>query len=475
MSFLKRYLMAAVGLMLTAVAVAGPYEDGRRLYLSHRYEAAIEKLTTALRRAPRDGNANYYMGASLSALGRHKEALPYLKKAAASDVLEAYPLLVAADIDCYNPEQASTHLEAWRSLLNSKHKQVPAKYHELATRVMNMKNMLARVEKIQILDSLVVPAGDFFAAYRLSAPAGRILPPQAVRRYGSGIEGEHLSVAFMPENRTEILWSQADSSGIYNLYGAGILDDGTPDHPGPLDSNLSLKGNAAFPFLLPDGATLYYASDGEGSLGGYDIFMTRRETGDEGDTYFQPQNLGMPYNSPYDDYMLAIDEYSGLGWFATDRNQIPDSVTVYVFAPSEMRVNVSPSDPHLKELAQLSDISLTRTPGVDYSEMLAGRLAQTDGAASMQYASFSLDIGGITYLSLSDFRNNAARSAMVEYLGAEATLKRHLANEQSLRERYRRGDRTVAMAILESEEQTAAQRVQLRQLRNAVIRAEQTR
>ena len=94
---------------------------------------------------------------------------------------------------------------------------------------------------------------------------------------------------------------------------------------------------------MPDGVTLYFANNGENSLGGYDIFMTRRSDGDgEGKEYFQPQNVGMPYNSPFNDFMMAIDEASGLGWWATDRNQIPGKVTVYVFIPSQMRVNVEP-------------------------------------------------------------------------------------------------------------------------------------
>jgi hypothetical protein len=34
-------------------------------------------------------------------------------------------------------------------------------------------------------------------------------------------------------------------------------------------------GNDNYPFMAPDGTTFYFASDGEGSIGGYDIFVTR--------------------------------------------------------------------------------------------------------------------------------------------------------------------------------------------------------
>ena len=54
------------------------------------------------------------------------------------------------------------------------------------------------------------------------------------------------------------------------LYSRIRLLDGWSE-PESLTS-LNEQGNVNYPFLMSDGITLYYASDGEGSLGGYDIF-----------------------------------------------------------------------------------------------------------------------------------------------------------------------------------------------------------
>ena len=97
-------------------------------------------------------------------------------------------------------------------------------------------------------------------------------------------------------------------------------------------------GNDDFPFLLSDGTTLYFASDGEGSIGGYDIFVSRMNT--EDGCFLRPDNLGMPFNSPANDYMMAINEVANLGWFASDRNQPQGKVCVYVFVPNDKRVKV---------------------------------------------------------------------------------------------------------------------------------------
>lgn len=465
----KRNTMTALLLTMAMSLTAGLLEQGKQQYSDGDYEAAAETLRAAVRRTPRDGNANYYLGLTLTALGNNAEARTYLEKAAGRGITDAYLLLVEQDIASYDPDAASEHLEAWRTRLKRNRKSAPEQMETLASRVVKMRNMLVRVEQIEVVDSMDVPSKDFFAAYRLSSSAGRILPPLSVSRLIGHGDSEHTGVAFVPQSHSEMLWSEADSSGVMQLYSAGILDDGTPEPSVLIDSSLSEGGSAAYPFLMPDGMTLYFANDGENSLGGYDIFMTRREHTGDGYTYYQPQNMGMPYNSPYNDYLLALDEESGLGWFASDRSQKPDTVTVYVFIPSDIRVNVDVDDPNLISLAKLSDISLTQKEGVDY----AGKIAADSNNDEDTAASFMLDMGnGRIYTTLSDFRQPAARSAMIEYIGAQTELERQLQKEQVLRDRWRTGDHSVKADILDSERHTDYLRKNLKRLRNAVITAE---
>ena len=78
--------------------------------------------------------------------------------------------------------------------------------------------------------------------------------------------------------------------------------------------------------------------------------------------FLQPQNLGMPYNSPFDDYLLAVDELNGVGWWATDRKQLGDSLTVFLFKVNDLRRNYSPEDENLTAFARVDDIILTQIP-----------------------------------------------------------------------------------------------------------------
>lgn len=470
-----RHIFAIALTASCLVAFAAPIDDAKQLYADGNYSAAIEQLQALLKKSPRDGNVNYYLGASLMAVGRSDEALKPLQQAQSRGVADASRLLAQYAIDRYDVDQAEKELDKWEEQLKKNRKSIPDEHAEMSSRIVQLSNMMDRVEKIEIIDSISCDAATFFEAYRLSNEAGRILPGDAVRRIGAGSDAASLSAAYLPESRTEVLWAQKGDEGNYELYGADILDDGTIGHPVPLGANLSEGGNALFPFLMPDGVTLYFANDGENSLGGYDIFMTRRTDGDNGPEYFQPQNIGMPYNSPANDYMLAIDEASGLGWWATDRNAEPDKVTVYVFIPSEVRVNASPDDPNLHELARLSDIKLTQKPGTDYKEMLSSRLPEQSDNENSASASpkFAIDNGnGIVYTSLSDFKNERARSAMLEALGMEVELRKHLAGEEALRERWRKGDRSVSTDILESEAHSAQLRQRIADSRNNAVRLE---
>lgn len=80
--------------------------------------------------------------------------------------------------------------------------------------------------------------------------------------------------------------------------------------------NLGATVNTAFdedaPYFHPDGKTLYYSSNGPGSMGGFDIFVT--EFADQDKTaWLEPLNMGSPVNTPDDDiyFVLALDGKSG--------------------------------------------------------------------------------------------------------------------------------------------------------------------
>lgn len=68
-------------------------------------------------------------------------------------------------------------------------------------------------------------------------------------------------------------------------------------------------------YLHIDGETMYLASKGHESLGGYDIFVSKKEKG----IWSTPQNLGYPINTPYDDFFFASTANGKFAYISSNR------------------------------------------------------------------------------------------------------------------------------------------------------------
>ncbi len=201
-----------------SVASAGPIDQARQLYNDGDYEAVVEKMRPVVKRSPRDGNANYFLGASLYALGQLDEAVKPLETAEGRGVADAARILAIMALDRYDASDASKHIDAWAAALTKSKKPKSEEFEFISRRAIQLGNMLDRVECIEVIDSINVDSATFFEVYRLSSAAGSLLPPDAVSRLGAGGDANELSVAYMPENRSELLWAAADTSGCFNLW-----------------------------------------------------------------------------------------------------------------------------------------------------------------------------------------------------------------------------------------------------------------
>lgn len=84
--------------------------------------------------------------------------------------------------------------------------------------------------------------------------------------------------------------------------------------PVNLGTNINSGGNDVFPYIHPDG-TLYYASDGKGGAGGYDMFYSS----ETGDTWEKALPMPFPFNTSFDDFGLIVDLEGKNGYFTSNR------------------------------------------------------------------------------------------------------------------------------------------------------------
>jgi outer membrane protein OmpA-like peptidoglycan-associated protein len=84
--------------------------------------------------------------------------------------------------------------------------------------------------------------------------------------------------------------------------------------PVNLGSAINTREDESFPYLAND-TTLYFSSNGHGTLGGLDIYVTYKRNGEFG----KPINLGSPMNSRFDDFSLVCDSLGRYGFIASNR------------------------------------------------------------------------------------------------------------------------------------------------------------
>ena len=231
--------------------------------------------------------------------------------------------------------------------------------------------MLSGTERITIIDSMVVDADAFLSAYRLSVGCGTLAPlasiaPTLVRNSTQGA-----MPAFLNDFGDRMVFADTDSAGLTKLYECFTSAAGM-ERPVRLTGMGSDDDDQAYPYLLSDGVTLYFAAQGEESLGGYDIFVTRRMSATG--PFVKAENVGMPFNSPANDYMMVIDEQARIGWFVSDRRQPAGKVCIYRFVPNDVRQTLSPdtdSADAIRQQARITSIAACCADATERNEALA--------------------------------------------------------------------------------------------------------
>lgn len=75
--------------------------------------------------------------------------------------------------------------------------------------------------------------------------------------------------------------------------------------PEKMGDEINTAYNEDAPQLWHDGKTLFFSSEGHGSIGGYDIFMSYRN--DPKQKFSKPESIGYPLNTLYDDIGIALN------------------------------------------------------------------------------------------------------------------------------------------------------------------------
>ncbi len=423
------YYMLFLLLLLAGNVSAQNRNTARKLFQQGEYAKAKPMFKKLLKKSPKDAECNYWYAACCLETGDTVNVQPMLEYAASRKISNAYRYLgdfhasslnYPAAMKCYTDFIDMTKVDSLRE-----------KYRERLSEITRLNRMVMQCKKVCIIDSFVVDKQNFLSVYNLGNEAGTVAT-QAAFFDDNSLEG-HI---YCSERGMDICFSEVEDDGLMKLYSNSSVGDewGRAKRLEGFDT----KGNDDYPFMLSDGVTLYFASDGEGSIGGYDLFITRLNT--ETGRFLRPDNLGMPFNSTANDYMLAINEVANIGWFATDRNQPDGLVCVYLFIPNNKAVKY---DESLGFETLLSRAMIKSIVDTQENEEVVQKAKQQYAlllyAASQSGARkeffFVLD-DSHDYTRLSDFVSEEACELFKEWRERKMDLEDDMALLQRMRDQY---------------------------------------
>ncbi len=437
-----KYFLSIVFISICIVGStqAQSLEEAKKLYLEKKYEEAMSAFEKAVRSSPKNASYNQWYGTCLLETGNPEEAEKYLKFAATKNIPEAYNSLGKLYFDSYRFEQSAKAYEEYYTFLTEKKREQDAQQIKLLLdRSKRAARMVSRCEDIQIIDSVIVNKKDFLNHYILSEESGTLQ---------NSINGTD-RIIYENQLKDKRYYARPDRNKQYKLYSQSKLQDKWTDEK-MLNLPSDSTGSDNFPFVLSDGVTVYYASTGNESIGGYDLFVTRYNMNN--DSFLAPEQLGMPFNSTANDYMMAIDEYNGVGYFATDRFQPEDTVIIYTFIPNEeIKVVKSDSLDLLTDRSKITSIRDTWVPGVNYASLLQkvkNSILQTEKKKERDFVFVIND--NIVYYTLDEFESDAAKQLFVQSQSVfnELTGLEKQLDEQ--RKEYARGDKNKKQSLTAS-------------------------
>lgn len=297
------------------------------------------------------------------------------------------------------------------------------------------ENMLPNTQRVFVIDSIVVDKSQFLSYIPLQHDNGTL---QAYNDF-FGTEDQDGQYVFVNGFRDKCFYSESDTTGHVSIYTRDKIA-GKWSKPQLLEGIGTFSSAMAFPFMMSDGTTFYFAAKGKESIGGYDIFVTRYDA--ENARYLKPENIGLPFNSKADDYMYVEDDMNKLAWFVTSRNQPEGKVCVYTIVPSENRVNYDMSnidDSRLEQLAAISRIRDTWPSTAKRNQAMKRLNDLKNDAGGITDESIYFPINDyLVYRSLGEFQSIESRTLFERLQSLQTEVKKEIHHLDLIRKEYRK-------------------------------------
>jgi hypothetical protein len=183
----------------------------------------------------------------------------------------------------------------------------------------NGKRLLSNLTDLVVITKKQLNEADYFKGYDVKEIGGKLLVKPDEYKSGYDKKKKDKSVVYLPRSGERLYYSSYGEGGGNgrDIFYVNKLPNGSWSKPTMLPSSINTEFDEDYPFLHPNGKTLYFSSKGHNSMGGYDVFKTTYNA--ETQTWSKPENLEFPINSPDDDILFVTDSLEKTAFFSTGR------------------------------------------------------------------------------------------------------------------------------------------------------------
>ncbi len=155
--------------------------------------------------------------------------------------------------------------------------------------------------------------GDLYVCSRKNGsdfPKPKLLPEQVNKKVET-------SGCFSPDGNAIYFARRENVGAKSDIYSCRKLPTGVWGEPYKLPGEINTEYNEDFPYISPDGVTLYFSSEGHNSMGGFDLFKSHYSPDDN--TWSKAENLGYPINSTDNDRSISLTPDNRAGYISAFR------------------------------------------------------------------------------------------------------------------------------------------------------------
>ncbi len=183
----------------------------------------------------------------------------------------------------------------------------------------NGKRLLSNLSDLVVINKKQLNETDYYKGYDVKEIGGKLLVKPDEYKTGYDKKKKDKSVVYLPKSAERLYYSSYGEGGSNgrDIYYVNRLPNGSWSKSQILPSSVNTEFDEDYPFLHPNGKTLYFSSKGHNSMGGYDVFKTTYD--DATHSWSKAENLEFPINSPDDDILFVTDSLEKTAFFSTGR------------------------------------------------------------------------------------------------------------------------------------------------------------